>query len=770
MKTVFGRIESAYVHIILSQLLFSSGFLSGCKSEISLPSHEMNFEKLSQTWDEAIPLGNGSLGALIWEKEGKLRFSLDKSDLWDMRPMEIKNRENWKYQWIKEQLEKGTYENVHNSLDRLYGENPAPTKIPGGAIEFDVSELGKVEEVKLTIVDATCKIKWQNGVELNTFVHATKDVGWFRFVGVDPSFTPIIIAPAYNKGDTLREANSLNTQDLVTLGYEQGKIEARDNYQRYIQEGWGGFKYHVEVEWDYEEGVLDGSWSISTYYPKWEKSIQADQLSSESLLNGFASERKEHISWWHAYWKKSGIQLPDKILENQWYMDTYKFGSTARSNTPPISLQAVWTADNGRIPPWKGDYHNDLNVQLSYWPAYSGNHLDLEEGLINWLWSCRENFKEFTKEFFESEGLNVPGATSIDGTGMGGWSQYGYTPTASAWLGHHFYLHWRYTMDREFLEEKAYPWIKDVAIYLEDISVTDGNNKLKLPLSSSPEIYDNKPEAWFSNLTNYDLALIRFTYEKAAELALELDKTEEAIRWNDLLQSYPDYAVDDETGLMFAPGYPYNESHRHMSHLMAIHPLGLLDRSKSISHQKLIETSLDNLEKQGTSLWVGYSFTWVANLYARNGDGDKAVEYLDIFAKNFCLSNTFHANGEQHDRGYSNWKYRPFTLEGNFAFAAAIQEMLLQSHTGVVRIFPAVPDNWMNLSFDNLRTEGAFLISAEKRDGVITEVIIKAEQDGILKISNPYDHGKSDKLVNEEIRSIKMLAGESLSLSREWFQ
>ena len=127
-------------------------------------------------------------------------------------------------------------------------------------------------------------------------------------------------------------------------------------------------------------------------------------------------------------------------------------------------------------------------------------------------------------------------------------------------------------------------------------------------------------------------------------------------------------------------------------------------------------------KKQAASYWCGYSFSWLGNLYARAKDGEKAAEALRIFSENFCLSNSFHANGEQHNRGYSKFKYRPFTLEGNFAFASGIQEMLIQSHTGVIEVFPAIPNEWKDVSFTTLRTEEAFLVSALQKEGKIQKI------------------------------------------------
>ena len=420
----------------------------------------------------------------------------------------------------------------------------------------------------------------------------------------------------------------------------------------------------------------------------------------------------------------------------------YKLGAVARKDAPPISLQAVWTADNGKIPPWKGDFHHDLNTQLSYWPTYSGNHLELEEGFVDWLWKYKETFKRYTKSFYQTSGINVPGVTTLMGEPMGGWTQYSFSPTVSAWLAHHFYLHWRYSMDRNFLEKKAYPWVKAVAVHLDELSVKDEHGLRKVPISSSPEIFDNSREAWFQETTNYDLALIRWTFEKAAELAKELGQRKEAEKWLTILAEWPALATDPDEGFMISPGIPFHESHRHFSHLMAFHPLGIVDYSKGEKDKRIIDNTLSTLEKLGSAEWTGYSFSWLGNLQARAFNGEEAAKALRIFAEAFCLPNSFHVNGDQSGKGYSNFTYRPFTLEGNFAFASGINEMLLQSHTGAIHVFPAIPEDWKEVSFHHLRAQGAFLLSAERNDGRLTSLVIDAERGGAIAVKNTFANGQ----------------------------
>lgn len=430
----------------------------------------------------------------------------------------------------------------------------------------------------------------------------------------------------------------------------------------------------------------------------------------------------------------------------------YKFDAASRKGAPPICLQAVWTADNGQTPPWRGDFHSDLNTQLSYWPGYAANHLEESAVFTDWLGKIKGYGQEFTRQFYGVEGLNVPCIATLEGKPIGGWNQYSHSPTASGWLAHHFYLQWKYSADSEFLKTQAYPWVKEVARYFENVSVKGKDGKRKLPLSSSPEINDNRLDAWFQQTTNYDLAIIRFTYTAAAEMALAMGLKEDAVYWQQQLGEWPDFATD-ATGLTIAPEYPLKGSHRHLSHMLAIHPLGLLDISQGKKVEQLIKRSIHHFDELGSAYWVGYSFSWLANMYARIFDGDAAARNLHIFIKAFCSPNSFHLNGDQLKKGYSAFTYKPFTLEGNFACAAAIQEMLLQSHTGIIRIFPAVPETWREASFRNMRAMGAFLVDADYENGKVKKVVVRSERGGLLKIVNPF----TSKVMEKE-----MEAGEEM--------
>lgn len=712
------------------------GVFSSCANEELLvtPSvSDLQFNQLAKSWDEGIPLGNAVVGSLVWQKDSALRMSLDRTDLWDLRPMDSISGPNNKFSWVCEQVKKGDYLPVQKKYDWPYDRLPAPSKIPGAAIEFPLAGLGTPSDVRLYLNNALCEIRWKNGMILKTFVHATEPVGWFEFENLPKDVQPELLAPRYASVEIGKDDGPVNGLDLRRLGYEQGVIKEGDHELSYHQKGWKDFSYDVNVRWEKEGKKLRGVWSVSSSLSV----DKADAETSDALERGISADYKEHMAYWNSYWSASSISIPDPILQKQYDNEMYKFGSASRENSSPISLQAVWTADNGKLPPWKGDYHHDLNTQLSYWPSYMGNHLSEEMGYLNTLWNQRDEYKKYTKQYFECDGMNVPGVCTLTGVPMGGWIQYSMSQTVGAWLAQHFYLHWKYSADQQFLKERAYPFMKDVVVFLEQISYVDQSGIRRLPMSSSPEIFDNSIRAWFKTMTNYDLSLMRFAFKAASEMAGALNLNDEAAHWGQLEAELPEFDVDADNVLTFAKDFPYNQSHRHFSHAMAIHPLGLLDYSQGEKSQKIINATIDRLRKVGPDFWCGYSYSWFGNMCARAFDGEGAYHALRTFAECFCLPNTFHANGDQTKSGKSKFTYRPFTLEGNFAFASGVQEMLLQSHTGMIRVFPAIPSSWKDVAFKELRAMGAFLISAEQKAGEVQKITIRSEKGGVCKLFLP---------------------------------
>ncbi|MGN1213887.1 MAG: glycosyl hydrolase family 95 catalytic domain-containing protein, partial [Bacteroidaceae bacterium] len=452
--------------------------LASCNTATKLckttPSNsDLKFDRLATSWDEGIPLGNATIGSLVWQNKDALRLSLDRTDLWDLRPLDSLAGDRFKFAWVKQQIKDNNYGAVQRKFDHPYNMEAAPSKIPGAALEFLSDQLNGSAKTHLFINEALCEVTWQNGVTMQTFVHATQPVGWFIFKNLKKPLEPTLKTPVYQSEKKPGMGNSLTGQSLERLGYPQGTIERNGNSLVYHQKGHGDFHYEVAVRWQQIGETMVGTWSVTSSL----SNDNASQLTADAMKRGFNHDYATHKKFWQQFYAQSSVCLPDTILQKQYDNEMYKFGSAAREDSYPISLQAVWTADNGHLPPWKGDYHHDLNTQLSYWPAYIGNHLTEESGYLNTLWNQREQYRKFTRQYFETDGLNVPGVCTLDGQPMGGWLQYSMSQTTGAWIAQHFYLHWKYSADREFLRSRAYPFIKEVATYMEQQSHVDNQGK-----------------------------------------------------------------------------------------------------------------------------------------------------------------------------------------------------------------------------------------------------------------------------------------------------
>lgn len=723
----------ALAFLALPPLASSTALARKPRIEPTATAGDLRFGDLASVWDEGLPLGNATVGQLVWQKDGRLRFSLDRTDLWDLRPIESFQGEHFSFDWISQHIRSRNYDPVVRELEREIGGSPAPSKIPGAALEFDSGRLGQVVGSSVSLRSAVCEVRWDSGARLLTFVQADRPVGWFLFENVPEGFEPQLLTPDYG-GDAEKQGDGgLGDAALARLGYKQGPVTQADGLTLYHQQGWGGFSYDVALGWQRQGNAVAGAWSITS-------SLSADKAQEEvrqALRRGIGKSFARHQEYWSSFWQKSSITLPDTLLQNQYDREMYKLGSASRPESYPISLQAVWTADDGRLPPWRGDYHHDLNTQLSYWPVYTANHLDEGLAYINTLWAQRPTHKAFTRRFYGKDGLNVPGTCALDGQPIPGWLQYSFSQTTGAWLAQHFYLHWKYSADADFLASRGYPYVKDVATFLEQQTQKDSAGRRVLEFSSSPEINNNSLSAWFTDFTNYDLALTRFAFCAASEMADSLGMASDAAHWRRLSEELPDFALDATGALAISPSLPYRSSHRHFSHAMAIHPLGLLDVCQGSRQQAIVDSTLAGLHRHGPDWWTGYSYSWLGNLEARAKHGDEAAEALRTFAQCFCLRNSFHANGDQTRAGKSRFTYRPFTLEGNFAFAAGVQEMLLQSHTGIIEVFPAVPEAWRDVSFRELRAMGAFLVSAERKGGRVVSLSVRSERGGLLRLRHP---------------------------------
>jgi alpha-L-fucosidase 2 len=353
---------------------------------------------------------------------------------------------------------------------------------------------------------------------------------------------------------------------------------------------------------------------------------------------------------------------------------------------------------------------------------------------------------------------------SLAGQALGGWGHYSLSPTMGAWNAHLFYLHWRTAGDERFLKERAYPWCREIGECLRFLLKPDEKGILRLPLSTSPEIFDNSARAWLTPNTNYDLACLKMLFLSLAEMAGASGEDAAAEGWAATARALGAFHVRDDGTLKLCAKTDLPGSHRHLSNLIGMHPFNLITTEGGERDRRTIEASLKEWDRMGTAAWCGYSFSWMSCLRARVGDAEAALRNLDIYVKAFILRNGFHANGDQTGTGFSSFTYRPFTLEGNFLAAQAIQEMLLQSWSaspgssggdgnagGTIRIFPATPWRWHESSFEDLRAEGGHRVSARREKGATVWLRVVAGRSGVVRIRDNFG-GRAPRWSRGDVR------------------
>ena len=710
-----------------------------------LPGPELNLVMAAPiaTWDEAVPLGNGLMGGLLWGGDSTLRLSLDRGDLWDERPADGMRWELFTYANLINKVAEQDGKYIDDVFDRAYRDSH-PSKIPAGRIEIDLDPGQRVERFELNLATADGRAHFAGGARAEAFFSAAQPVALLRIPGAAPRrarlLTPGMVASA---GVSSAGPDS---HGVAKLGYPPAAFGEEPGLQWYAQDAALGMRYVVAL----------GSRRVgtSTLYAVAVTATMDDpdplglakRRVRAALDAGWEALHAPHTAWWERFWNQSRVSIPDPAILRHYYLVRYFHGAASRRGAPPMPLQGVWTADSGSLPPWKGDYHNDLNTQMTYMAYQAAGHLDEGLSYLDFLWDRRPRFQRFAREFYGTGGLATPGVMTLAGEPLAGWVQYSLSPTMSAWSAHLFYLHWRYTMDEAFLRERAYPWASDVGTCMLGLLKPDANGRLVLPLSSSPEIFDNSHKAWLRPNSNYDLMSLRMLFLALAEMADALGKRDEAARWGRASDLLGPYHVRADGTLRLSADADLPASHRHLSNLMGLHPFNLITAEGGSGDARMIDASLAEWEAKGTKEWCGYSFSWMSALRARVGQADEALRLLEIYAKAFILRNGFHANGDQTKSGYSNFTYRPFTLEGNFLAMHAAHEMLVQSwsatpgqrDTQAIRLFPATSTRWQDASFDDLRAEGGYLVSARRENGVTTWFRIQASRAGTLRVRDNF--------------------------------
>ena len=403
---------------------------------------------------------------------------------------------------------------------------------------------------------------------------------------------------------------------------------------------------------------------------------------------------------------------PDFGLEELYFQfGRYLLISSSRPGNLPANLQGMW--HNNVDGPWRVDYHNNINLQMNYWPACATNLDECVLPLIDFIKTLIKPGEVTAKSYFGARGWTASISGNIFGFTAPLISQdmsWNFNPMAGPWLATHVWDYYDYTRDKKFLKETGYEIIKSSAIFAVDYLWKREDGSYTAAPSTSPEHGPIDQGATFVH------AVVREILLDAISAAQTLG-TDKALQkeWKNVLANLVPYKTGRYGQLLewSKDIDDPNDQHRHVNHLFGLHPGHTIS---PVTTPELAEASKIVLVHRGDGA-TGWSMGWKLNQWARLHDGNHAYTLFGNLLKNGTLDNLWDTHA-------------PFQIDGNFGGTAGITEMLIQSHMGFIHILPALPDAWEEGTFNGVRAKGGFEIDLTWKDGKPVEIIVKSTQGG----------------------------------------
>ncbi len=687
-------------------------------------------------------LGNGNLGVLLWGGKNILNMTFGCACLWDHRGGVVWS-EKQNFQALKEML----WHHDEGGIKQMFAaENSGPAARP------TLIPLGRIV---LKLPARSCLLRYEQNLDTGTtkviyMLEGTEKSLEFR-VAIGRDF---LLCRGLGKGFSSKLVSSWELTQQRAEG-KQGRSSEPDTldgrgFSAPVESRGTDFSAFVQAmpaDASFSLGFLQGGNKLLAGFARGCESIAEVRKGFEISF----SEVWNHAGqWWLKYWKDVPfIESADAVINQLYWEGMYKYACMTNPAGVPAGLQGPWIEDD-RFPPWSGDYHFNINVQLCYSPGFKAgkfSHLKrLFDMILDWRPVMRRNAEKFAGV---KGGYMLPHAVDDRCVCMGNFWTGCIDHGCAAWVAMMMYDYCDYSGDVEFLRGDVLDFMQGVLRVFEAIMERGEDGVLALPVGVSPEYGGSGMEAWGRN-ASFQLAAIhrlaRNLISAANWLGCEADPF--AL---DIVERLPMASLGkngQDSVIALWDGKTLEESHRHHSHLAALEPFATIDPEDPL-WQKIVHATITQWTVLGMGQWTGWCISWASKIRTRLGQGDMAVFLLHYWKECFTNSGgaSLHDAPFQGPTLFASIRGEIMQMDGAMGTVSAIQELFLFEQNGILRAFYGIPDSWEKASFKNLHAPGGFLISGKFQRNRKISFTVTATRTAIFRLQTKFNKFPFEKVM-----------------------